>query len=189
MIEHFIQKHIQDINESFKNLDINQINLLEDLIVKNKGRVFFTGVGKNGHVMAKASSTFNSMGIPTDFINPVDAVHGDLGKIKSDDLIIALSKSGNTDELINFLSKVLKKTKNTFLIHSNEKNESLNFVKNSLYIPVNGESDHLNVIPTSSIVIYTIIMQSISCNIANKNKLQISDFVINHPGGTLGKLI
>ena len=112
MVKDFINTHLHHISASLLNIDEQKIIHLTNIICECSRNVFFTGIGKNGHVMEKASSTFNSMGIETYFINPVDAVHGDMGKINKDDLIIALSKSGNTDELINFLNHVSKKTKN-----------------------------------------------------------------------------
>ena len=74
--------------------------------LESKGKIFFTGVGKNGHVAAKAASTFSSIGLPCFYINPVDSVHGDMGVINQDDIIVAISKGGNTEELIHFLHHV-----------------------------------------------------------------------------------
>jgi arabinose-5-phosphate isomerase len=189
MIKKFIDSHLHHISKSLSNIDEQKIIHLTNTINQCSNNIFFTGVGKNGHVMEKASSTFNSMGIKTYFINPVDAVHGDMGKVNKNDLIIALSKSGNTDELINFLYHVSKITKNIFLIHSNKDNKCLNFSTNDLYVNITGEADHLNTIPTVSIVVYTILMQSISCEIGSNKNLTIPEFVKNHPGGSLGKLI
>jgi arabinose-5-phosphate isomerase len=188
MINFFIENHLKKISDSFIGLDVKKLNILINLIGNTKNNIFFTGIGKNGHVMEKASSTFNSMGIKTYFINPVDAVHGDMGKVGNGDLIIALSKSGNTDELLNFLYHVSKITKNIFLIHSNKDNKCLEFSNDNLFIEITGEADHLNTIPTVSIAVYTILMQSISCEIGSNNNLTIPEFVKNHPGGSLGKL-
>lgn len=188
MVKNFVNNHSLNIIHSLSKFDYEKINNLIELIHSCKKNVFFTGVGKNGHVMEKASSTFNSMGIKTHFINPVDAVHGDMGKVSEGDLIIALSKSGNTDELINFLYHVSKITKNIFLIHSNTDNKCLEYSKYDLFVDITGEADHLNTIPTVSIVVYTILMQSISCEMGSNNNLTIPEFVKNHPGGSLGKL-
>ena len=189
MINFFIENHLKNISESLLKITELELNILINLIQNCNNNIFFTGIGKNGHVMEKASSTFNSMGIKTHFINPVDAVHGDMGKVSEGDLIIALSKSGNTDELVNFLHHVSKISKNIFLIHSNKSNKCLEYSGNDLFIEITGEADHLNTIPTVSIVVYTILMQSISCEIGSNNNLTISEFVKNHPGGSLGKLI
>ena len=105
-IKSFYKAHINTIEKSLLSLNMDEADLFVDLILNCKGKIFFTGVGKNGHVAAKAASTFSSIGVPCFYINPVDSVHGDMGVIDSKDLLIAISKSGNTEELINFLHNV-----------------------------------------------------------------------------------
>ena len=105
-VKSFYKAHIDTIEKSLLSLDFDDVNLFVDLILNCKGKIFFTGVGKNGHVAAKATSTFSSIGVPCFYLNPVDSVHGDMGVINSKDLIIAISKSGNTEELVNFLHHV-----------------------------------------------------------------------------------
>jgi arabinose-5-phosphate isomerase len=184
----YFKKHIEGVSKSFINLDSKLINELCDLLSDTKSSIFFTGVGKNGHVAATAASTFSSMGIPVMFINPVDAVHGDMGIIKENDIVVSVSKSGNTEELIAFLTNVKKRTKNTWIIHSNEKNISSELCSNDIYIEILEEADHLGIIPTISIAAYLIFLQSIGCIISEKRKLTLDQFQMNHPGGSLGKL-
>ena len=114
-VKSFYKAHIDTIEKSLLSLDFDDVNLFVDLIINCKGKIFFTGVGKNGHVAAKATSTFSSIGLPCFFINPVDSVHGDMGVINKGDILVAISKSGNTEELIHFLKHV--EHKNLSLIH------------------------------------------------------------------------
>lgn len=183
----YITKHISSLQETFKIMDVSRLTDLIDFIKNVKGSLYLTGIGKNGHVASKAVSTFTSMGIGCYYINPVDAVHGDIGVIKCDDSIIAVSKSGETDELLVFLENAAKRTKNIFLIHSASNNSALKFCCGDIYIPVLNEADHLNKVPTVSIAAYTILLQSVSCQIAEDKKLTLNEFVHNHPGGSIGK--
>jgi len=114
-------------------------------------------------------------------------VHGDVGVVSENDVIIAITKSGNTEELLNFLFHVSKRTKNICVLHSNKGNKSLEFSEFDLYVEINDEADHLNKVPTVSIAVYTIILQSVSCALAEEHGLDLKSFVFNHPGGSIGK--
>jgi arabinose-5-phosphate isomerase len=183
----YFKKHLDGIDSALKSIDNNDMEKFISYFRKPNVNIFLTGVGKNGHVAAKAVSTLNSMGIKVFFINPVDAVHGDVGVVSENDVIIAISKSGNTEELINFLFHVNKRTKNISILHSNKNNKSLEFSEFDLYVEINDEADHLNKVPTVSIAVYTIVLQSISCVLAEENGLDLKSFVFNHPGGSIGK--
>jgi arabinose-5-phosphate isomerase len=183
----FFKNHLDGINTSLSSISDEKMAKFISYFKEPNVNVFLTGVGKNGHVAAKAVSTFNSMGIKVFFINPVDAVHGDIGIVSENDIIIAITKSGNTEELLNFLAHVNKRTKKICILHSNKNNNSLNFSEFDLFVEIKNEADHLNKVPTVSIAVYTIILQSVSCVLAEENNLDLSSFVFNHPGGTIGK--
>lgn len=188
-VKDFYQKHIQSIQNSFDFLDDKKTREFVDLIVNCNGKIFFTGIGKNGHVAAKATSTFSSIGVPCFFIDAVDSVHGDMGVICENDLLIAVSKSGNTEELLNFLYHVKHKKCKIVSIHSNLDNKSLEYSFLDINLNVDNEADHLNIVPTSSIAVFTIFLQSVACEIAQRKNLTLQQFVLNHPGGTIGKTI
>ena len=158
-----------------------------DLLLNCKGKIFFTGVGKNGHVAAKATSTFSSIGLPCFFINPVDSVHGDMGVINKGDILVAITKSGNTEELIHFLKHVEHKKCKIVSIHSNPKNKSLDYSSLDIDLRVSKEADHLNIVPTCSIAVFTIFLQSVACEISERKQLTLEQFVKNHPGGSIGQ--
>jgi len=186
-VKKFYQNHIDSIQNSFNLLNDEKIEDLVNLILDCKGKIFFTGIGKNGHVAAKVTSTFSSIGIPCFFIDAVDSVHGDMGVICENDLLIAVSKSGNTEELLNFLYHVAHKKCKVISIHSNSNNKSLEYSFLDINLNVDKEADHLNIVPTSSIAIFTIFLQSIACEISSKKGLSLKQFVQNHPGGSIGK--
>ena len=184
---HFVQRHIDAIKHSMRNVESEKIYCLLYLLLETKGKIFFTGVGKNGHVAAKAASTFSSIGLPCFYINPVDSVHGDMGVINDDDIIVAISKSGNTEELIHFLHHVKYKNCKIVSLHSNPNNNSLDYSYLDIDLHVDVEADHLDIVPTCSIAVFTVFLQSIACEISAINKLTLEEFVTNHPGGSIGQ--
>jgi len=187
-VAEFFKKHLDSISTSYNSLDTQKADKLVDILSTCTGKIFFTGVGKNGHVAAKATSTFSSIGLPCFFLNPVDSVHGDMGVISSNDIVISVSKSGNTEELINFLRCVNRKQCKLITIHSNPGNESSNYSYLDIDLQVDKEADHLNIVPTSSIAIFTVFLQSVACEISSRKNLKLEEFVFNHPGGSIGKL-
>ena len=185
----YYQKHISVLAESMEWIDSITAHEFVDLLLNCKGKIFFTGVGKNGHVAAKATSTFSSIGVPCFFINPVDSVHGDMGVINEGDILIAISKSGNTEELINFLKHVEHKNCKIVSIHSNKNNKSLEYSSMDIDLKVRMEADHLNIVPTCSIAVFTVFLQSVACEISQRKELTLEQFVKNHPGGSIGKVL
>ena len=186
-IRHYYQTHIDIIIQSLKSLDVVQAYKIVDDLLECKGKIFFTGIGKNGHVAAKATSTFSSIGLPCFFIDAVDSVHGDMGVINEDDILIAVSKSGNTEELIHFLEHVQHKNCKIISIHSNPGNRSLDYSYLDINLQVEKEADHLNIVPTCSIAVFTVFLQSVACEISKRKELTLGQFVKNHPGGSIGK--
>lgn len=184
----FYQSHVESIKKSFDNLNLKDVNDLIDDIISCNGKVIFTGIGKNGHVAAKATSTFRSIGVHAFFLDPVDSVHGDMGIVSDKDLIISVSKSGNTEELLVFLKNVRRKNCKIISIHSNNESDSLQYSDYDVNLHVDREADHLNIVPTSSIAIFTIFLQSIACEISQRKNLTKEQFIFNHPGGSIGKL-
>ena len=171
-----------------RNVESEKIYCFLYLLLESKGKIFFTGVGKNGHVAAKAASTFSSIGLPCFYINPVDSVHGDMGVINEDDIIVAISKSGNTEELIHFLHHVKHKNCKIVSLHSNPNNNSLDYCYLDIDLHADEEADNLNIVPTSSIAVFTVFLQSIACEIADIKDLSLEEFVSNHPGGSIGQI-
>jgi arabinose-5-phosphate isomerase len=186
-ISFYYQIHIDTIKKSLESLDVAQAYKIVDDLLECKGKIFFTGIGKNGHVAAKATSTFSSIGLPCFFIDAVDSVHGDMGVVNEDDILIAISKSGNTEELIHFLEHVQHKNCKIISIHSNPGNRSLDYSYLDINLQVEKEADHLNIVPTCSIAIFTVFLQSVACEISKCKELTLEQFVKNHPGGSIGK--
>lgn len=157
------------------------------LIYNCKGKVIVTGVGKSGHCGAKIAATLASLGTPSFFLNPLDAYHGDLGMVGEDDVVIAISYSGNTDELLRIVPQMINR--NIPIIGMTGKQSSLlaQYSRCVLSITVEREADPLNLAPTSSTTATLAMGDALACALVKARNFQAKDFAKFHPGGSLGK--
>ena len=158
-----------------------------ELIYGCKGKVIVTGVGKSGHVAQKVAATLASLGTPSFFLNPLDAYHGDLGMVAEGDVVMAISYSGYTDELLRFIP--LLQERNIPIIGVSGNPDSL-LAKSSachLNIKVDHEADPLNLAPTSSTTASMAMGDALACALVRMRKFKANDFAQFHPGGSLGK--
>ena len=158
-----------------------------NLILDSKGRVVVTGIGKSAIIANKIVATLNSTGTPSIFMHAADAIHGDLGIIKKDDVIICISKSGNTPEIMD-LVPFLKMTKNPLIAITGDINSSL--AKNSSVVlnsHVDIEICPNNLAPTNSTTAQLVIGDAIAATLVKIKGFTSNDFAKFHPGGSLGK--
>lgn len=158
-----------------------------DIILNCTGKVIVTGVGKSGHIGAKIAATLSSTGTPSFFINPLDVFHGDLGVISAGDVVLALSNSGQTDELLRFLPYLLV---NHIPIIGMTGNEESLLAKHSnvhLFAGVDREACPLNLAPTSSTTAALALGDALACALMVARGFEAKDFAQYHPGGSLGR--
>lgn len=157
------------------------------IILDCRGKVIITGVGKSGHIATKMAATLASTGIPSFFLNPLDAFHGDLGMLSDDDVLIAISYSGNTDELIRFIP--LLKERHIPIIGMSSNNDSMlaGYADVHLNIHVEREADPLNLVPTASTTVTLALCDAIACALMEARHFLPADFARLHPGGDLGR--
>lgn len=158
-----------------------------DLIRACEGKVVVTGVGKSGHIGSKIAATLASTGTPAFFLNPLDAYHGDLGMISSDDLVLAISYSGATEELVRFLPIIRAKKIPIIGMSSNVDSPLARCSEVHLNIAVEKEADPLNLIPTASTTATMALGDALACALVEANHFQPTDFARLHPGGDLGR--
>lgn len=174
------------INKLSKNLD-NKFYKAVSSIVNLKGKLIISGVGKSGNIAAKLAASFTSTGVPAIFLNPVDASHGDMGIVSKEDILIALSNSGESHELSDLLDFSKKKQIKIISITSN-KNSLLS--KNSditLLLPTHKEADKLNTIPTTSTTLCLSLGDALCCSVLDIRNFDKKSFKELHPGGKIGK--
>ena len=175
-------KELKKINKVFNNSFVKAV----DLILNCKGKVVLGGIGKSGLIARKISATFSSVGIPSFFCDPAQALHGDMGQIDKKDILIIFSYSGNTSELTNML-----KYANRFgikIIGVASKPESLLLKASDIKIilPKVKESDVTGMVPTSSTSITMLFGDCLATTVMDKRKFSKEKFKVFHPGGNIG---
>ena len=158
-----------------------------ELIYNCKGRFIITGVGKSGHIGAKIAATLASTGTPSFFVNPLDAFHGDLGMFTSNDVVMAISNSGNTDELLRFIPLLLERNIPIIGMTGNPNSLLAQYSTCHLNINVKREADPLNLAPTSSTTATLAMGDALACALIEVRHFRPEDFAMFHPGGSLGK--
>lgn len=158
-----------------------------DLICHCKGRLIVTGVGKSGHIGTKIAATLASTGTPSFFVNPLDAYHGDLGMFTPDDVVLAISYSGNTDELLRFIPLLLERHIPIIGMSGNPNSLLGQYSNCHLNVAVKREACPLNLAPTSSTTATLAMGDAIACALMEVRHFKASDFAQFHPGGSLGK--
>lgn len=184
------KKTIEMESKSILNLsnlvDIDFANAVE-LIYKSKGRVIITGIGKSAIIANKIVATLNSTGTPAVFMHAAEAIHGDLGLILQDDIVICISKSGNTPE-IKVLLPLIKRAQNKIIAITGNKNsflgEQADFVLNAY---VEKEACPNNLAPTTSTTAQLVIGDALAICLLELRGFSSKDFAKYHPGGALGK--
>lgn len=158
-----------------------------DMMFHCKGKVIVTGVGKSGNVGAKIAATLSSTGTPAFFINPLDVFHGDLGVMTHDDVVLALSNSGNTDELLRFLPMVLHMNVPVIAMSGNSDSLLAKYSDAHITVKVKKEACPLNLAPTSSTTAALAMGDALAVALMQLRDFKPRDFAQFHPGGELGK--
>tara|TARA_Y100001970_G_scaffold248652_1_gene318389 strand:+ start:9916 stop:10881 length:966 start_codon:yes stop_codon:yes gene_type:complete len=174
-----IKKLIHSIDSDFEKI----INLIH----KNKGKLIITGIGKSAIIGKKIVATLNSTGTPSFFLHAADAMHGDIGIIQKDDIIMCMSKSGDSPE-IKMLIPIIKKRKNKIIGLTSKLDSFL--AKNSdfvIYTYVKKEACPNNLAPTTSTSVQLAIGDAIAMSLLSLNNINTKDFAELHPGGQIGK--
>lgn len=158
-----------------------------DMIYHCKGKIIVTGVGKSGNVGAKIAATLSSTGTPAFFINPLDVYHGDLGVMTADDIVLALSNSGQTDELLRFIPMVLHMHVPIIAMTGNEHSLLAKYSNAHIKVWVKKEACPLNLAPTSSTTAALAMGDALAVALMEVRHFKPRDFAQFHPGGELGK--
>ena len=169
-----------------QRLDGEFVRVVE-AILACQGRVIVTGIGKSGHAARKIAATFASTGTPAFFLHPGEAIHGDLGMVTGEDMVLALSNSGESAEIVNLLPTI--KFLGCMLVAIVGKGDS-ELAKRSDYILetlVEREADPLGLAPTASTIAMLALGDALAISVAEQRRFSPDDFARFHPGGTLGK--
>ena len=192
-LKHVNEYAIQCINDEAKaltdlipQLDYNFEKSVE-LIYHCHGKVIVTGVGKSGHIGAKIAATLSSTGTPSFFINPLDVFHGDLGVMTKDDVVLAISNSGQTDELLRFVPMLIHMGIPIIGMSGNPKSLLAKYSNVHINVAVEREACPLNLAPTSSTTAVLSMGDALAVALMVVRNFKPKDFAQFHPGGELGK--
>ena len=181
-----IEEEIRALNRLKESLDENFEKAVK-LILDTEGKVIITGMGKSGLIGKKIAATLSSTGTPAFFLHPAEALHGDLGMVEKKDLIVAISNSGETPELLAIIP-ILKRWGNKIIAITNKKDSSLTkYADVSLFLNVDKEACPLNLAPTSSSTATLVLGDALAVALLKLRNFTPENFAMFHPGGSLGK--
>ncbi|MBU1084094.1 MAG: KpsF/GutQ family sugar-phosphate isomerase [Candidatus Omnitrophota bacterium] len=161
--------------------------LIIEALAENKGRVIVTGMGKPGFIAQKVSATMSSTGTPSLYLHPAEALHGDLGRVTNEDIIIAFSNSGETEEVIRLLPIIKKIGAKLISVTGNLKSTLAVNSDFSIDSSVEKEACPMGLAPTTSTTAMLAIGDAIAVCLLERKNIKPKDFALYHPGGSLGK--
>jgi len=181
-----IQIEYDSIGKIKERID-NNFAFIVQLLLKSKGRIIVTAIGKSANIANKIVATFNSTGQPAIFLHAAEAIHGDLGNIQRDDIVICISRSGNTPEIKALLPLIKNMGNKLIAMTGNLKSFLADESDFLLDVSVEKEAGINNLAPTSSTTAQLVMGDALAISLLSCNNFTNEDFARFHPGGTLGK--
>ena len=175
-------RELKKIKKVFNSSFVQAVNL----IINCKGKVIFSGVGKNSFICKKSAATFSSVGIPSFFVDPTGVSHGDAGQIEKSDILVIISNSGNTAELTNLIKFANRFRIKIIGVASNANSMLLKASDVKILYPKLKESDPNNIVPTTSTSFVMMLCDCLATTIMERKKFTKENFFLYHKGGNLG---
>lgn len=185
-VKEIFQVEIDEVTK-VKNRIGKEIEQCINLILETKGKVVITGVGKSGHIGKKIAATLASTGTLTVFMHSTEGLHGDLGMIHPEDLVIAISNSGNTEEVLSILPSIKKMGCKLIAITGNKSSKLAKVSDCIIDVGVEKEACPMNLAPTSSTTATLVMGDAIASALIEIRKFKPENFALYHPGGSLGR--
>lgn len=186
-VRDILRLEAESIERAAERLDADSVERALDLIANCTGNVIVTGVGKSGVIAQKIAQTLTSTGTVAIFLHPSDALHGGLGVVRHGDVVIALSNSGETDEILAFLPALKDRNASVISIVGNLDSSLARGSDVVLDASVDKEACPLNLAPTTSTTVALAIGDAIAMTLMESRGLKPEEFALNHPAGRLGK--
>lgn len=187
LVHTYMQREIAAMQLIESQINDVQYCSVIDKIMHLTGRLVFMGVGKTGHIGVKLAATFASLGTPAIFVHATEAMHGDMGMITSEDLVILISNSGETKETLAPLPSLKRIGAATVAFTGQDDSHLARACESVLTIPVAHEADDLGLAPTSSSTAALMVGDALACTISRLKGFTASNFALYHPGGALGQ--
>lgn len=181
-----IQTELNEIEHLLNRLDDNFTNACQ-LMFDCSGRIVVIGMGKSGHIGSKIAATLASTGSPAFFVHPGEASHGDLGMITKNDVVLAISNSGETDEILTIVPLIKRLGVPLISLTGNTKSHIATQANVNLDVSVSKEACPLGLAPTSSTTVALVMGDALAIALLDTRGFTADDFALSHPGGRLGK--
>ncbi len=189
MIEKYFQKQQRSLNNFFQKIDIECVDKMATLFAACEGNLLFSGVGKSGHIAEKIATTLLSTGTRALYLPPNNAMHGDIGIVQEKDILVLLSKSGESEELLQLLSAAKQRNVKIIVWTSNSESRLAKACDLLCYLPLDGELCPFNLAPTTSSLLQLLLGDVLAVSLMEKKKFTLSDYALNHPAGRIGRRI
>ncbi len=191
MISYF-EKQLQEIDDSIHSIDEEEFARLVREVSKTLEtghKVVVSGLGKNVPICEKFVGSMISLGLDACFLHTNSAVHGDMGVVKDGDLVILLTKSGETQESVYLARLLQERNVDLWLLSFEEKSTLAAMVPNHVILKLSHEGDLWNIMPNNSTTLNLIVLQGLAMQVAKERGLTVEDFRRNHPGGHIGQAL
>lgn len=191
MIRYF-EETVRILDDAIHSMDENAFGaLLADCVntIDAGRKIVISGLGKNVPICEKFTGSMLSLGMDAFFLHTNSAAHGDMGVVKAGDLVIVLSKSGETAESIYLVERIRDRGCTLWLLTFSEQSTLTRMIANSLTLSLKHEGDLWDIMPNNSTTINLIVLQGLVMQIARQRNMQVDDFRRNHPGGHIGMLL
>lgn len=191
MISYF-EKQLKEIENCIHSLDEKEFRrLLNETTetIESGNKVIVSGLGKNVPICEKFVGSMLSLGMDACFLHTNNAVHGDLGTVKDKDLVIILTKSGETQESIYLVNQLKKRRVNLWLLSFESESTLAKEISNRIILKLIHEGDMWNIMPNNSTTVNLIVLQGLAMLVAQNRGMKIEDFKRNHPGGKIGEIL
>lgn len=189
MLKELLDRQRNYTDHFFTTLELQPIEQLVQLLLQSKGVLFFTGVGKSGLVAKKIAFTMVSTGTRAFYLSPTDALHGDLGMVSSQDIFVVLSKSGESDELLNLIPAIRNKGATLIGVVCNPESRLAGACHITVTLPFKHELCPFDMAPTMSTTIQLLFGDLLTIALMRHKNFSIDEYALNHPSGRIGKRI
>ncbi|MCY3974701.1 MAG: KpsF/GutQ family sugar-phosphate isomerase [Simkaniaceae bacterium] len=189
MFKALFQEHRLNVNHFFDHIDYGKVEEIFDLFRNCSGKPIFTGVGKSGIIADKLSKTMLSTGTVALWLPPMDALHGDIGLLGKGDLLICISKSGESEELLNLIPFARKRGATTVAWVSSTDCRLLDACDAGICLPVYRELCPFDLVPTTSAAVQLLFGDVLAMALMKAKQFGIDEYALNHPGGKIGREI
>ena len=181
------------MNTLERSVESMDVGIFEQLVseckrvIESGCKIIVSGLGKNVPVCEKFVVKMNSLGLTACFMNTNSATHGDLGMVKPGDLVIVLTKSGETVESVYLTALLKKRDADLWLLSFQKESTLVREIPKHLILDLEHEGDPWNIMPNNSTTVNLIVLQGLAITLAERMRLQLSQFKENHPGGAIGE--